>query len=227
MALKIDALIITILVLTFIRHSAQSRDIVPETLTKWWKPIKHLRDPNVEEIGKHFVRAYNALKNKSFEYESVIQGESQLNNHLPKFLYILRGPPQPQSPKLTTTAYQPPMAPRFHILLLILSLSFIPGQFYDITVARKALVGGWKPIKNPKDPVIQEIGKFAVTTYNKDNQKNLVYQDVVKGQSQVVAGTNYQLTIAATDNGAVNHYEAIVFDQPWTHTRNLTSFKRL
>ncbi|XP_074345609.1 cysteine proteinase inhibitor 1-like [Apium graveolens] len=119
------------------------------------------------------------------------------------------------------------MAPRFHILLLILSLSFIPGQFYDITVARKALVGGWKPIKNPKDPVIQEIGKFAVTTYNKDNQKNLVYQDVVKGQSQVVAGTNYQLTIAATDNGAVNHYEAIVFDQPWTHTRNLTSFKRL
>lgn len=135
--------------------------------------------------------------------------------------------PQPKNPKLTTTANQPLMAPKFHILLLILSLSFIPAQLSDITVGRKAMVGGWKPIKNPKDPVIQEIGKFAVTTYNKDSKNNLEYQNVVKGQTQVAAGTNYRLTIVAKDKSAANHYEAIVFDQPWTHTRNLTSFKRL
>ncbi|KAK1395502.1 Cysteine proteinase inhibitor 5 [Heracleum sosnowskyi] len=117
------------------------------------------------------------------------------------------------------------MAPKFHIFLLLLSLSFVPGQFHDITVGRKVLVGQWLPIKNPKEAIVQEIGKFAVTTYNQDNQQKLVYQNVTRGQTQVVAGTNYRLTIAAKDNGTANHYEAIVFDQPWTHTRNLTSFK--
>lgn len=74
MALKLDSLVITLLTLTFIVHSAQSS----ETLTNWWKPIKNLKDPKVEEIGKLFVSTYNAMKNKSLEYESVIQGEYQV-----------------------------------------------------------------------------------------------------------------------------------------------------
>lgn len=78
MGLKLDSLIITLFTLTFIVHSAQSSDIVPETLTNWWKPIKHLKDPKVEEIGKLFVSTYNAVKNKSLEYESIIQGEYQV-----------------------------------------------------------------------------------------------------------------------------------------------------
>ncbi|KAL1832292.1 hypothetical protein ACET3Z_001943 [Daucus carota] len=119
------------------------------------------------------------------------------------------------------------MALNLHILLLILSLSFIPAHFSDVAISRKAIVGGWEPIKDPKDPKIQEIAKFAVTTYNKESNKNLVYQEVLKGETQVVAGTNYRLVIAAKDDKVLNNYEAVVFDQPWTHTRNLSSFKKL
>ncbi|KAK1395505.1 hypothetical protein POM88_014561 [Heracleum sosnowskyi] len=79
MALKLDSLLITLLTLTtLIIHSAQCSDIIPETLTNWWKPIKHLKDPKVAEIGKLFVTTYNAMKNRNLEYESVIQGETQV-----------------------------------------------------------------------------------------------------------------------------------------------------
>ncbi|KAK1403142.1 Cystatin domain-containing protein [Heracleum sosnowskyi] len=118
------------------------------------------------------------------------------------------------------------MALKSYALLIVLFLFLISGHSSNVIVGRKG-IGGWQPISDPKDSLIQNIGKFAVTIYNKNNNKNLIYQEVIKGETQVVAGTNYRLIIAARDDTGVNNYQAIVFDQPWSHTRNLISFKRL
>ncbi|MCD7454462.1 hypothetical protein HAX54_024901 [Datura stramonium] len=63
------------------------------------------------------------------------------------------------------------------------------------------LLGGWTPITDTKDRHVVEIGKFAVDQHNKESESNLVFKRVVKGETQVVAGTNYRLVISAKDGG--------------------------
>ncbi|KAL2932256.1 Cysteine proteinase inhibitor 5 [Bienertia sinuspersici] len=94
---------------------------------------------------------------------------------------------------------------------------------FSAAYADGAQLGGFKPIKNLNDPYIQDIAKFAVEEYNKrsPNGHRLRLVNVVKGESQVVAGTNYRLTIAANDD---HQYLAVVYDRPWQHYRSLTSF---
>ncbi|XP_022721053.1 cysteine proteinase inhibitor 5-like [Durio zibethinus] len=107
-------------------------------------------------------------------------------------------------------------------LILLLSLLFLPIISSD---ARKdALVGGWTPIKNIKEPHVTEIGEFAVAEYNKQSNTSLELLKVVKGETQVVAGTNYRLVLNATDGAATNAYQAIVWEKAWQNFKNLTSF---
>ncbi len=88
-------------------------------------------------------------------------------------------------------------------------------------------VGGWTPIKNVSDPQVQEIASFAVTEHNKEAGTSLKLIRVVRGETQVVAGTNYRLVIAAGAGGIAKHYEAVVWDKPWEKFRKLTSFTPL
>ncbi|KAM3268235.1 cysteine proteinase inhibitor 5 [Capsicum chacoense] len=91
------------------------------------------------------------------------------------------------------------------------------------------LLGGWSPITNTKDRQIISIGKFAVDEYNKETKSKLTFKKVVKGETQVVAGTNYRLVIAAAKDGGYRSgkYLAVVWEKPWENYRNLTSFKKL
>ncbi|ESW26013.1 hypothetical protein PHAVU_003G084300 [Phaseolus vulgaris] len=92
-------------------------------------------------------------------------------------------------------------------------------------VARKNIAsGGWSPIKNISDPHVTEIADYAVTEYAKRSGHKLKLEKVIKGETQVVAGVNYRLTLAATDGSSSNNYEAIVWEKVWQHFRNLTSF---
>ncbi|KAL0306949.1 UNVERIFIED_CONTAM: Cysteine proteinase inhibitor 1 [Sesamum radiatum] len=90
-------------------------------------------------------------------------------------------------------------------------------------------VGGWKPIDNPKDPKVVEIANFAVTEHNKVARTALAFESVVKGETQVVAGTNYRLVIAAKDGSAADskQYRALVWDKPWLKFRILLSFEEI
>ncbi|CAN4095965.1 unnamed protein product [Withania somnifera] len=94
---------------------------------------------------------------------------------------------------------------------------------------KSGLLGGWSPITNTKDRQVVEIGKFAVDQYNEKSKSKLVFKKVVKGETQVVAGTNFRLVIAAKDGGygSSSKYLAVVWDKPWENYRNLTSFKKL
>ncbi|XP_065854961.1 cysteine proteinase inhibitor 5 [Euphorbia lathyris] len=87
-----------------------------------------------------------------------------------------------------------------------------------------SMPGGWTPIKDLKDPHVAEIAQFAVSEYNNRSKTNLKLQSVVKGETQVVSGANYRLVLAVT-GGGIKKYEAIVWEKPWAHMRNLTSFK--
>ncbi|CAK8574900.1 unnamed protein product [Lathyrus sativus] len=90
----------------------------------------------------------------------------------------------------------------------------------------QAIPGGWSPIKNITDPYVIEIARFAVVEYDKQKGATLEFEKLIKGESQVISGTNYRLTLSAKDGSSSNNYEAVVWDQPWKHLRNLTSFKR-
>ncbi|PNX81005.1 cysteine proteinase inhibitor 1-like protein [Trifolium pratense] len=107
-------------------------------------------------------------------------------------------------------------------VLLILSVSVISDA-----VKKDVLVGGYTPIKDIKDPHVAEIAQFAVTEYGKQSGTKLILVKVIKGETQVVSGTNYRLVLAAKDKSVTKNYEAIVWEKPWLHFRNLTSFKPL
>ncbi|XP_058732673.1 cysteine proteinase inhibitor 1-like [Vicia villosa] len=92
-----------------------------------------------------------------------------------------------------------------------------------------ALLGSessWSPIKNINDPYVIEIARFAVAVYNKLKGEKLEFEKLIKGESHVVAGTKYRLTLSAKSGSSSNNYEAIVWDHPLVYFRNLTSFKR-
>ncbi|GMY36707.1 cysteine proteinase inhibitor 5-like [Fagus crenata] len=108
----------------------------------------------------------------------------------------------------------------FYLLtLLILSI------YSTALGGRGSVVGGWQPIQDISDPHVTEIGEYAVDEYNKESKSELSFVSVVKGETQVVSGTNYRLTVAAKDGDVTNNYEAIVWEKPWESFKNLTSFK--
>ncbi|KAK9715078.1 hypothetical protein RND81_06G141800 [Saponaria officinalis] len=93
-----------------------------------------------------------------------------------------------------------------------------------VTATTSAIVGSYKPIPDLHDTHVQEIAKYAVSEHNKLTSARLEYVEIVKGESQVVAGTNYRLVISTKDGGAVKNYEAVVYEKPWAHYLSLTSF---
>ncbi|XP_058732676.1 cysteine proteinase inhibitor 5-like [Vicia villosa] len=106
---------------------------------------------------------------------------------------------------------------RFQFLALLLIL------FASATTSQ-AIIGGWSPIKNISDPYVIELANFAVVENNKQKGETLKFEKLIKGESQVVVGTNYRLTLSAKNGWSSNNYEAVVWDLK--HLRKLTSFER-
>jgi cystatin-C len=87
------------------------------------------------------------------------------------------------------------------------------------------LDGAPSRIENLNDPHVIEIAKFAVTEFNKQIGAKLKFDKVIEGESQPVAGTNYRLIISTSSSNSVpNTYEAVVYERPWQHVRDLVSF---
>ncbi|KAF1882014.1 hypothetical protein Lal_00038657 [Lupinus albus] len=84
--------------------------------------------------------------------------------------------------------------------------------------------GGWAAINDINDTHVKEIADFAVIEHNKQSGDNLKLESIIKGETQVVSGTNYRLVLTASDGSAAKKYVAAVFEKPWEHYRNLTSF---
>jgi len=87
------------------------------------------------------------------------------------------------------------------------------------------IVGGWRLIKDVKDPHIQELGGWAVSEHVRQANDGLRFGRVVSGDEQVVSGMHYMLLIEATNGaGKSATYGAAVYEQEWTKTRKLLAF---
>uniref|UniRef100_A0A0D9VDL1 Cystatin domain-containing protein n=1 Tax=Leersia perrieri TaxID=77586 RepID=A0A0D9VDL1_9ORYZ len=88
------------------------------------------------------------------------------------------------------------------------------------------LVGGWSPIKDVGgDRHVQELGGWAVERHAALASDGLRFRRVVSGEQQVVSGMNYRLVVDAADpKGTTASYVAVIYEQSWTNTRQLTSF---
>ncbi|KAJ4822567.1 hypothetical protein Tsubulata_036735 [Turnera subulata] len=105
------------------------------------------------------------------------------------------------------------------LLLLLLCLLLAAAALTE----EAALVGGWKPIKDLKDPHVIEIAEFAVGEYSRQAHAQLKLEKVLKGDTQVVSGVNYRLVLAVKEGS--KRYEAVVWEKSWANFKNLTSFK--
>ncbi|KAK9910071.1 hypothetical protein M0R45_034046 [Rubus argutus] len=80
---------------------------------------------------------------------------------------------------------------------------------------------------------MKEIAEFAVSEYNQYSQKKkLVFQSVVRGETQVVAGIKYRLVITVKDdddnnNETLANYEGVVWEKSWIKFRKLISFNEV
>ncbi|MCD7447615.1 hypothetical protein HAX54_032233 [Datura stramonium] len=116
--------------------------------------------------------------------------------------------------------------PIFGTLLVVVATILL--HVSDAQGGRKeVIVGGWKRITDVTAPEIVEIGKFAVDEHNKKAKTNLIFQKIIKGESQVVEGINYRLVITAKDGDSPHNYFAEVWDKPGKKSRSLTYFEEL
>ena len=92
---------------------------------------------------------------------------------------------------------------------------------------RRNVPGGYVT-RNVNDPDVKEMAKFASSIITVNTHPRLALIRILKAESQVVAGTNYRMTLLFS-SGPYSLYllrcGVIVFDQPWTNTRELTESK--
>ncbi|XP_043710464.1 cysteine proteinase inhibitor 4-like [Telopea speciosissima] len=115
-------------------------------------------------------------------------------------------------------------------LLLVFFLCF--SSSWNVVNGYDGMVGGRREVKDVKNKKeVQEIGRFCVEKYNK-NQRHyqkrqeypLEFKEVVKAQTQVVSGFKYYLTICAFQDGISKVYDAIVVVKPWIQSKQLITF---
>ena len=91
-------------------------------------------------------------------------------------------------------------------------------------------LGGWSPAsaRDVSDPHIQELGSWAVAEHTRQANDGLRFGKVISAQEQqIVDGVNYKLLLDAADaSGNVANYGAVVHEQERTNTRELTAFAR-
>ncbi|CAL4940201.1 unnamed protein product [Urochloa decumbens] len=117
------------------------------------------------------------------------------------------------------------------VAALAAAAAFVPAGAALGGGGRRGPLGGWRAIQNVSDPHIQELGGWAL---GQAQEKRLAgagpglrFRRVVSGEQQVVAGMNYRLHVDAADpKGRAAPYVAVVYEQLWTNTRELTSFDK-
>ncbi|KAL6637627.1 hypothetical protein ACP70R_025199 [Stipagrostis hirtigluma subsp. patula] len=117
------------------------------------------------------------------------------------------------------------------LVLLLLSLAAVavgPSRAAPLGRRGGPLAGGWSPIEDVGDARIQELGRWALAQAKRARLAGdgLQFLRVARGEQQVVSGMNYRLfVVAAEPSGRSAPYVAVVYEQVWTSTRELTSFK--
>lgn len=95
---------------------------------------------------------------------------------------------------------------------------------------RRQIPGGYVS-RDVNDADVKQMAAFATDAISASNLGPVELIEIVQAASQVVAGVNYKMTllVVSTRSGAYGRRrfrcEVIVFDQPWTNTRELSESK--
>ncbi|KAI3846134.1 hypothetical protein MKX03_012971 [Papaver bracteatum] len=123
-----------------------------------------------------------------------------------------------------------PLSSSILTISILLFICFLSSSSSVDALGGKKLVGGKTEIKDVKtNKQVQDLGKFSVTQYNlkfkKGYKGSLTFKEVVKAESQVVAGIQYFLKVSAIQNGKPKLYDAVVVVKAWQKPSNfLVSF---
>ncbi|GJN08928.1 hypothetical protein PR202_ga26889 [Eleusine coracana subsp. coracana] len=113
------------------------------------------------------------------------------------------------------------MMMRSLLLLLVAALAVFPA----------GTEATWTTVKNPRDLVITQVGRFCVLVYNLPHGTSFQFVRVVRGETERLptGGTNYrlELEVAATRGARPKPYECLVWGVPGSraNTWKLQSFK--
>ena len=76
------------------------------------------------------------------------------------------------------------------------------------------------------DAVVNEMAVFATSAISQaTNAGDLSVVKVISAETQIVSGKNYKLTLQAKGDAGIQTCDVVVYDQSWTKTRKLSSFK--
>ena len=81
---------------------------------------------------------------------------------------------------------------------------------------RATLFDHFREAPDPKDPKVNQLAEFAVSQYNKETPKKLIFVGVVSSKSSFTAGTVYDIVIAAKNAllpALIENYDTGVWDQ--------------
>lgn len=119
------------------------------------------------------------------------------------------------------------MTHNHHVTYAMAILPLIISVLLGVSFAENGqkTVGNWLEIASPDDPMVIEVGKFAVEEHNKEKSATLKFGHVINGDTQIVGGMNWRLRIEIEDNKSIKNCEVLVYEQPWKNVRKLVSFK--
>lgn len=90
---------------------------------------------------------------------------------------------------------------------------------------RRGLTGSYSPA-DVNDATVREMADFATLAISKStNAGALSVVNIISVETQIVSGKNYKMTLQAQGDAGVQTCSVVVYDQSWTKTRKLTSFK--
>ena len=100
-----------------------------------------------------------------------------------------------------------------------------PGAAAPSGAFTPATPGGFR-ISSTDDPTVQEMAAFATKQLSSRwNSQSVTLIRITSAEQQVVAGTNYKMTMELQVGSGSQTCQVVVFDQPWTSTRQLSSFE--
>ncbi|KAK9128964.1 hypothetical protein Syun_017761 [Stephania yunnanensis] len=179
-------------------------DIPP---TGGWTPID-VHSPHSIELARFAVNEHNKQAHTHLKFERLVSGESQ----------IVAG----VNYKLIIKAINGELIQTYEAHVFeALNGERVLNSFTVVITSDIPQPGGWQPVEDVKE--VEGIGRFAVVEHNKEAHTHLKFEGVLKGETQIVEGINYRLTIRAINGELIHNYEARVFEDLKGH-KNLVSF---
>jgi mannose/fructose-specific phosphotransferase system component IIA len=182
-----------------------------------WSPIPDVQDDeDIQKLGAWaLAKAKEAhLAGDGLRFRRVVRGEQQVVSGMNYRLVIDAADPSGRSAQYVAVVYEQSWTNTRELT------SFKPVS---------KMLGGWSPIPDVQsDADIQKLGAWALGKAKEAHLAGdgLRFRRVVRGEQQVVSGMNYRLVVDAADpSGRSAQYVAVVYEQSWTNTRELTSFK--